>query len=100
MNFNKLFNYGYGRQLKLFYGQLGRNHAKHQLEQARKWQSIGATVNPSFFDATAKTEFTNQEMIEALLDLGIHIKDVRGRKWYQFWLSDATVRIENAIKQL
>lgn len=80
--------------------KLKDNLRKDQLEQARKWAELGAKVNYSFFEITDKSTFTKKEVCDALMDLGIDYKKCDGRKWYQFWINDDELRIENAVKKI
>lgn len=41
--------------------------------------------------------YSDQEVITALADLGIHWDDVPGRKWWQIFTSNTEVKITNSI---
>lgn len=100
LKLSELIEMGYKEQAIALSKQLKKNHQKLQFEQARSWASIGATVNYSFYEVTDKNNFSKKEIHTALLDLGVNMKFVDGKKWYQFWINDDDVKLLNAIKKI
>ena len=93
---SELIEMGYREAATILAQQLHDNYEKQKMQQAREWMSIGATVNYSFYEME-KTFYDSTDVIKAFKDLGIDYKNIKGRKWYQFWLKDDSVRFMKAI---
>lgn len=87
---------GYNKQVTKFNDALHQIGQNKRIQEARAWIGIGATVNDCFYEM--KYVYTINDAICALAKLGIDYTKCKGRKWFQFWLSDMDVKIENAIK--
>lgn len=98
INILELKDKGYGVQVSKLMQQLHDDFQKKMTLEAQKWMQIGATVNYSFYEQ--KPIFTQNDVISALYKLGVKVDKYPGKKWYQFWANDNSVKILTAIKNI
>lgn len=89
---------GYNKQVTKFCDALSKIGEQKRMAEARAWMGIGATINYSFYEM--EPVYTIEDAKKALRVIGIDYTKCKGRKWYQFWLSDVEEKILNGIKSI
>lgn len=98
---SELKELGLEKQSKLLFEMLHILHDRKTYKLAAEMSSLpGMKVNDSFFDVMKKNSFSNEEIQEAFLHLGVNFENVPGKKPYQFWKNDWRIKFINALKLL
>jgi hypothetical protein len=95
-----LMKMGFEKQAHIVGRKLRENQEKQIKKAAYGWMELGATVNHSFYERAETNIFTEDEVKQALKDLGVDFENLPGKKWYQFWLNNNDVKLVNAMRAL